>query len=335
MQHLVAVTGAEGFIGSHLVETLVRQGHPVRAMVQYNSFNSWGWLETLPPEVMAQVEVQLGDVRDPGSVNGLMKDAHTVYHLAALIAIPYSYQAPRSYIETNVNGTLNVLEAARQFQTPRVVHTSTSEVYGTAQSVPISEHHPVRPQSPYAASKAAADHLVSSYVLSFGLPVVTLRPFNTYGPRQSARAVISNIIAQLSASQLPTGTSAVHLGDVTPTRDFTFVQDTAAAFVAVGSAGPEVIGRTLNAGSNREISVGGLVDLISEVMDRPAVVQTEDARLRPALSEVRRLVCDNTELCRLTGWQPLHSLRDGLIRTVEWFSHPANLRRYKTGLYNV
>ena len=335
MQHLVAVTGAEGFIGSHLVETLVRQGHPVRAMVQYNSFNSWGWLETLPPEVMAQVEVQLGDVRDPGSVNGLMKDAHTVYHLAALIAIPYSYQAPRSYIETNVNGTLNVLEAARQFQTPRVVHTSTSEVYGTAQSVPISEHHPVRPQSPYAASKAAADHLVSSYVLSFGLPVVTLRPFNTYGPRQSARAVISNIIAQLSASQLPTGTSAVHLGDVTPTRDFTFVQDTAAAFVAVGSAGPEVIGRTLNAGSNREISVGGLVDLISEVMDRPAVVQTEDARLRPASSEVRRLVCDNTELCRLTGWQPLHSLRDGLTRTVEWFSHSANLRRYKTGLYNV
>ena len=335
MQHLVAVTGAEGFIGSHLVETLVRQGHPVRAMVQYNSFNSWGWLETLPPEVMAQVEVQLGDVRDPGSVNGLMKDAHTVYHLAALIAIPYSYQAPRSYIETNVNGTLNVLEAARQFQTPRVVHTSTSEVYGTAQSVPISEHHPVRPQSPYAASKAAADHLVSSYVLSFGLPVVTLRPFNTYGPRQSARAVISNIIAQLSASQLPTGTSAVHLGDVTPTRDFTFVQDTAAAFVAVGSAGPEVIGRTLNAGSNREISVGGLVDLISEVMDLPAVVQTEDARLRPASSEVRRLVCDNTELCRLTGWQPLHSLRDGLTRTVEWFSHPANLRRYKTGLYNV
>jgi NDP-hexose 4,6-dehydratase len=330
MEHLVAVTGAEGFIGSHLVETLVRQGHPVRAMVQYNSFNSWGWLETLPPEVMAQVEVHLGDVRDPGSVSGLMKDAHTVYHLAALIAIPYSYQAPRSYIETNVNGTLNVLEAARQFETPRLVHTSTSEVYGTAQTVPISEHHPVHPQSPYAASKAAADHLVESYVLSFGLPVVTLRPFNTYGPRQSARAVISNIIAQLSA-EAPT----VHLGDVTPTRDFTFVQDTAAAFVAVGTAGPEVIGRTLNAGSNREISVGGLVNLISEVMDKSAQVQTEEARLRPAASEVRRLVCDNTELCRLTGWRPRHSLRDGLTRTVEWFGNPSNLRRYKTGLYNV
>ena len=330
MNQLVAVTGAEGFIGSHLVETLVGRGHRVRAMVQYNSFNSWGWLETLPSEVMAQVEVQLGDVRDPGSVNGLMKDAHTVYHLAALIAIPYSYQAPRSYIDTNVVGTLNELEAARQQGTPRVVHTSTSEVYGTAQSVPISEQHPVRPQSPYAASKAAADHLVGSYVLSFGLPVVTLRPFNTYGPRQSARAVISNIIAQLSAEA-----PAVHLGDVTPTRDFTFVQDTAAAFAAVGSAGPEVIGRTLNAGSNREISVGGLLDLISEVMDRPAVVRTEDARLRPASSEVRRLVCDNTELCRLTGWRPVHSLRDGLTRTVEWFSHPSNLRRYKTGLYNV
>ena len=330
MEHLVAVTGAEGFIGSHLVETLVRQGVRVRAMVQYNSFNSWGWLETLPPDIMAQVEVQLGDVRDPGSVGGLMKDAQTVYHLAALIAIPYSYQAPRSYIETNVIGTLNVLEAARQQGTPRLVHTSTSEVYGSAQSVPISEHHPVHPQSPYAASKAAADHLVSSYALSFGLPVVTLRPFNTYGPRQSARAVISNIIAQLSAD-----TPTVQLGDVTPTRDFTFVQDTAAAFLAVGTAGPEVIGRTLNAGSNREISVGGLVDLISEVMDRPAQVQQQDARRRPPASEVRRLVCDNRELCRLTGWKPSHSLRDGLTRTVQWFGDPSNLRRYKTGLYNV
>lgn len=330
MEQLVAVTGAEGFIGSHLVEALVRGGSRVRAMVQYNSFNSWGWLESLPADVMEGIEVHLGDVRDPGSVNGLMKDAHTVYHLAALIAIPYSYQAPRSYIETNVTGTLNVLEAARQFGTPRLVHTSTSEVYGTAQTVPISEHHPVHPQSPYAASKAAADHLVSSYALSFDLPVVTLRPFNTYGPRQSARAVISNIISQLAG-----GAPEVQLGDLTPTRDFTFVHDTAAAFMAVGTAGPQVLGKTLNAGNNREISVGALVELISDVMDRPAPVRQQASRVRPAGSEVRRLVCDNTELRRLTDWQPRHGLRDGLSRTVEWFGNPHNLSRYKTGLYNV
>lgn len=330
MNDIVAVTGAEGFIGSHLVEALVRRGDRVRAMVQYNSFNSWGWLETLAPDVLAGVDVQLGDVRDPGSVNALMQNAQTVYHLAALIAIPYSYQAPRSYIETNVNGTLNVLEAARAMHTPRVVHTSTSEVYGTAQTVPIHESHPIHPQSPYAASKAAADHLVGSYVLSYGLPVVTLRPFNTYGPRQSARAVISNIISQLAA-----GAPEVQLGDLTPTRDFTFVQDTADAFVAVGNAGPEVLGRTLNAGNHKEISVGDLVGLISDVMDRPARVRQQDARRRPPASEVRRLVCDNSELRRLTPWQPRHSLREGLSRTVEWFGHPRNLERYKTGLYNV
>lgn len=330
MNELVAVTGAEGFIGSHLVEALVTNGSRVRAMVQYNSFNSWGWLESLSPEILEHVEVQLGDVRDSGSVNALMKDAHTVYHLAALIAIPYSYQAPRSYIDTNVTGTLNVLEAARQYATPRLVHTSTSEVYGTARSVPISEQHPVRPQSPYAASKAAADHLVESYVLSYDLPVVTLRPFNTYGPRQSARAVISNIIAQLSADA-----PAVHLGDVTPTRDFTFVQDTAAAFVAVGTAGPQVLGQTLNAGSNKEISVGALVDLISDVMHKPVRIQRDHERVRPSGSEVRRLVCDNSELRRLTDWRPRHALRDGLSRTVDWFGNPKNLSRYKTGLYNV
>lgn len=330
MDPLVAVTGAEGFIGSHLVEALARSGARVRAMVQYNSFNSWGWLETLPPDVLAGVEVQLGDVRDPGSVNALMREAQTVYHLAALIAIPYSYQAPRSYIDTNVTGTLNVLEAAREYGTPRVVHTSTSEVYGTAQTVPIHESHPLHPQSPYAASKAAADHLASSYVLSYDLPVVTLRPFNTYGPRQSARAVISNIIAQLAADG-----GRVQLGDVTPTRDFTFVEDTAAAFVAVGQAGPQVLGRTLNAGSGREISVGDLAGLIGEVMDRPVPIDREEARLRPPGSEVRRLVCDNRELRGLTGWQPRLSLRDGLHRTVEWFSQPRNLERYKTGLYTI
>ncbi|MFC4453844.1 SDR family NAD(P)-dependent oxidoreductase [Deinococcus sonorensis] len=330
MAQMVAVTGAEGFIGSHLVEALVQSGARVRAMVQYNSFNTWGWLEQLPAEVMAQVEVQLGDVRDPGSVQALMRGADTVYHLAALIAIPYSYQAPRSYIETNVIGTLNVLEAARALETPRLVHTSTSEVYGTARTVPIHETHPVNPQSPYAASKAAADQLVNSYALSFELPVVTLRPFNTYGPRQSARAVISNIIAQLSAGQ-----PAVRLGDVTPTRDFTFVQDTAAAFVAVGTAGPEVIGQTLNAGSNSEISVGDLVQLISDVMERPVQIEQEEQRVRPAASEVRRLVCDNRELRRLTRWQPRYPLHEGLTRTVEWFHQPRNLERYKPHLYTV
>lgn len=330
MEPLVAVTGAEGFIGSHLVEALVQGGHRVRAMVQYNSFNSWGWLETLAPDVLAGVEVQLGDVRDPGSVNALMRGAQTAYHLAALIAIPYSYQAPRSYIDTNVTGTLNVLEAAREYGTPRVVHTSTSEVYGTARTVPISESHPLRPQSPYAASKAAADHLVGSYVLSYGLPVVTLRPFNTYGPRQSARAVIPNIIAQVAAH-----TPQVRLGDLTPTRDFTFVQDTAAAFVAVGGAGPQVLGRTLNAGSGHEISVGDLAGLIGEVMERPVQVQQEGARVRPPDSEVRRLVCDSQELRTLTGWQPRLGLREGLSRTAEWFRQPRNLERYKTALYTV
>ncbi len=330
MQEFVAVTGAEGFIGSHLVEALVREGVRVRAMVQYNSFGNWGWLESLSPEVMEHVEVQSGDVRDPGSVRALMTGAGALYHLAALIAIPYSYQAPRSYIETNIIGTLNVLESARELGTPRVVHTSTSEVYGTAQTVPISEHHPIHPQSPYAASKAGADQLVSSYALSFDLPVVTLRPFNTYGPRQSARAVISNIISQLSAGEVQ-----VKLGDLSPTRDFTFVEDTARAFVAVGAAGPEVLGRTLNAGNNAEISVGDLVDLIAEVMGRPAEVRQEGARVRPPASEVRRLVCDNGELLRLTPWRPRTTLRGGLARTVDWFADPANLARYKTNLYNV
>lgn len=330
MQPTVSVTGAEGFIGSHLVEALVRDGQTVRAMVQYNSFNSWGWLETLAPEVMEHVEVHPGDVRDQGSVRALMEGTGTVYHLAALIAIPYSYQAPRSYIETNVNGTLNVLETARQLGTPRIVHTSTSEVYGTAQTVPIHESHPLHPQSPYAASKAAADHLAQSYHLSFGLPVVTLRPFNTFGPRQSARAVISNIIAQLSAAR-----PAVELGDLTPTRDFTFVEDTAQAFLAVGKAGDEVLGRTMNAGNGREISIGQLVEVIAEVMNRPVHVRREPTRMRPSGSEVRRLVCDSSELRRATAWRPGHSLRDGLCRTVDWFHRPQNLARYKTGLYNV
>lgn len=327
----VAVTGAEGFIGSHLVEKLVAQGHRVRAMVQYNSFNSWGWLETLEPDVMAEVDVVLGDVRDPLSVRGFMNGAETTYHLAALIAIPYSYQAPGSYLETNAHGTLNVLEAARALGTPRVVHTSTSEVYGTARTVPIREDHPLQAQSPYSASKVAADKLAESYHLSFELPVVTLRPFNTYGPRQSARAVIPTIVSQIAA-----GERVIKLGALDPTRDFTFVTDTAAAFMAVGSAPAEsVVGRTLNAGSGQEISVGDLVQLIAEVMGEEVEVAQDGSRLRPDASEVRRLVCDNRALREATGWRVCTSLRQGLQATAAWFVEPANLARYKTHLYNV
>jgi NDP-hexose 4,6-dehydratase len=328
---LVAVTGAEGFIGSHLVEALVAAGRSVRAMVQYNSFSSWGWLEALDQGVLDQVEIVLGDIRDPGSVSGLMRDAHTVYHLAALIAIPYSYEAPRSYLETNAGGTLNVLEAARALATERIVHTSTSEVYGTARSVPIAESHWLQAQSPYAASKVAADKLAESYHLSFDLPVVTLRPFNTYGPRQSARAVIPTIIAQIAA-----GERSIELGALTPTRDFTFVTDTAAAFVAVGQAPADaVVGQTFNAGTGDEISIGGLVDLIADVLGEDVEVRCHSERLRPEGSEVMRLVADATKLRQATDWQPHHTLTAGLEIACDWFRDPSNLGRYKTAIYNV
>lgn len=303
----------------------------MRAMVQYNSFNSWGWLESLHPETMASVEVVLGDVRDPDSVDDLVRDVEVVYHLAALIAIPYSYRAPRSYLATNAGGTLNVLEAARLHRTPRVVHTSTSEVYGTARSVPIDESHPLQAQSPYAASKIAADKLAESYHLSFALPVVTLRPFNTFGPRQSARAVIPTIISQLAAGQ-----TEVTLGALDPTRDFSFVEDTADAFVAVASAPADlVVGRVLNAGSGREISIGDLAATVARIMDRPIKVRTAEERLRPPESEVMRLVCDSTRLRTATGWAPRHTLEEGLALTAEWFADPANLARYRWGTYNV
>lgn len=307
------------------------RGDRVRAMVQYNSFNSWGWLEDLPAETMASVEVVLGDVRDPDSADELVRDAEVVYHLAALIAIPYSYRAPRSYLATNAGGTLNVLEAARLHGTPRVVHTSTSEVYGTARSAPIDEAHPLQAQSPYAASKIAADKLAESYHLSFALPVVTLRPFNTFGPRQSARAVIPTIVSQLVAGQ-----DEVALGAVDPTRDFTFVRDVADAFAAVGTApAAQVVGRVLNAGTGREISIGALVGVIARIMNRTVRVRVEDERIRPAESEVMRLVCDSSALRDATGWSPRHSLEEGLATTVQWFSDPANLARYRWGIYNV
>ncbi len=331
MSELVAVTGAEGFIGSHLVEELVAQGYRVRAMVLYNSFGSWGWLERLDEDVMANVEVQLGDVRDAGSVLNLMRDVDVVYHLAALIAIPFSYVAPRTYVETNVGGTLNVLEAARTLGTRRIVQTSTSEVYGTARVVPIPETHPLQAQSPYSASKIGADKLVESYHLSFGLPAVTLRPFNTYGPRQSARAVIPTIISQIAA-----GNSVIKLGSLDPTRDFTFVKDTARAFVAVGTAEAALVeGKTLNAGSGHDISIGDLVLRIANIMGEEIEVVADSPRQRPADSEVMRLLADSSAMTRATGWSPSITLDQGLAMTCEWLSDPDNLAGYKTAIYNV
>ncbi|WP_405909006.1 MULTISPECIES: SDR family NAD(P)-dependent oxidoreductase [unclassified Streptomyces] len=327
----VAVTGAEGFIGSHLVEALVAAGHRVRAMAQYNSFSSYGWLETLPQDVMDSVEVVLGDVRDPGSVDRLLAGTEAVYHLAALIAIPYSYQAPHSYVDTNVTGTLNVLETVRRLDIPRLVHTSTSETYGTAQTVPITEDHPINTQSPYAASKAGGDRLADSYHASFGTQVVTLRPFNTFGPRQSMRAVIPTVIGQVAA-----GERAITLGDLRPTRDFTFAKDTAQAFLAVGTAPAEaVVGRTFNAGTGGEISVGDLVTLIGKLMAADLEVREDPQRIRPAGSEVMRLVCDASRLRAATGWAPAHSLEEGLEATIAFFRDPANLARYKTNVYNI
>lgn len=327
----VAVTGAEGFIGSHLVEALVAAGHRVRAMAQYNSFSSYGWLETLPQDVMDSVEVVLGDVRDPGSVDRLLAGTEAVYHLAALIAIPYSYQAPHSYVDTNVTGTLNVLEAVRRLGVERLVHTSTSETYGTARTVPITEDHPINTQSPYAASKAGGDRLADSYHASFGTPVVTLRPFNTFGPRQSMRAVIPTVIGQVAA-----GERTITLGDLRPTRDFTFAKDTARAFLAVGTApAGAVVGRTFNAGTGGEISVGDLVTLIGKLMAVDLEVRADPQRIRPAGSEVMRLVCDASRLRAATGWEPAHSLEEGLEATIGFFRDPANLARYKTAVYNI
>ncbi|MEJ3655411.1 GDP-mannose 4,6-dehydratase [Actinomycetes bacterium KLBMP 9759] len=331
MSDVVAVTGAEGFIGSHLVEELVRNGDRVRAMVLYNSFGSWGWLDTLPPDVLAEVEMQFGDVRDPGCVGALVDDARIVYHLAALIAIPYSYRAPRSYVDTNVLGTLNVLDAVREHDVPRLVHTSTSETYGTARTVPITEAHPLQAQSPYAASKVAADKLVESYHLSFGVPAVTLRPFNTFGPRQSTRAVIPTIIEQLLA-----GADEISLGALDPVRDFTYVGDTVRAFLAVGTAPASgVVGELFNAGTGVEVSIGRLATEIVELVGTDAVVIEDDRRTRPKDSEVMRLMCDATALRERTGWQPLVDRRNGLLRTIEWFRDRGDAAQRRQGGYSL
>ena len=329
MTDVVAVSGAEGFIGSHLVEELVRRGSRVRAMVLYNMWSSCGWLDTMPADVRSQVDVVFGDVRDPSSVRDLVAGAEVVYHLAALGSVPYSYHAPRSFVDTNAIGTLHMLEAVRECGTPRLVHTSTSETYGTARTVPITEAHPLQAQSPYAASKVAADKLAESYHLSFGLPVVTLRPFNTFGPRQSTRAVIPQIITQLVS-----GAAELKLGALDPSRDFSYVADTAAAFICVGEApASAVLGESFNCGPGEEVSIGDLAAEIASLIGLQADIVQDAQRLRPKDSEVMRLVCDATKLRERTGWRPAHSRADGLRKTISWFSDPANLARFRLGGY--
>lgn len=320
----VLVTGAGGFIGSHLTERLAELGATTRALVQYNSRGHCGWLEHSP--LHNQIEVIAGDVRDAGSVRQAMRDVDVVFHLAALIAIPYSYQAPNSYVETNIIGTLNVLQAAREMGTARVLHTSTSEVYGTARQVPILESHPLQGQSPYSASKIGADKLAEAFHLSFNVPVVTVRPFNTFGPRQSARAVIPAIITQALAGQ------TVKLGKLTPTRDLNFVSNTVDGFLAAAAA-PAAIGQTVNLGSGREISIGNLVSLIGRLMDCPMLVAQDEQRLRPEKSEVERLLADNTLARTLLGWEPLVTLEAGLTRTIEWLR--SNQDKYRPDAYAV
>ncbi|WP_372400680.1 SDR family NAD(P)-dependent oxidoreductase (plasmid) [Azospirillum sp. HJ39] len=326
----ILVTGADGFIGSHLVEALVSAGADVRALVQYNSLGRQGWLDHVDERTRRSIEVVPGDVRDHGFMRNTVAGCRTVLHLASLIAIPFSYQAPGSYLDTNVQGTLAILDAARDAGVERFVHTSTSEVYGTAQRVPIDESHPLNAQSPYAASKIAADQFALSYHRSFGLPVVVIRPFNTYGPRQSARAVIPAIITQL----LEAG-GAIQLGSLHPTRDFSFVTDTAAGFIAAACAGDAALGETINLGSGFEISIGETASLIAGIMGRDMAVGTEAARLRPAASEVERLFADTAKASRLLGWSPVHGGRDGfrrgLERTIDWFSDPANRAFYRNG----
>jgi NAD dependent epimerase/dehydratase len=329
----VLITGGDGFIGSHLTEALVRQGFNVRAFVLYNSFNSWGWLDQCANDVKGKFEVFSGDIRDPHGVKNAMKGCDAVLHLAALIAIPYSYHSPDTYVDTNIKGTLNILQAARELGVSRIIHTSTSEVYGTARFVPITEDHPLQGQSPYSASKIGADQLAFSFYSSFDLPVVTVRPFNTYGPRQSARAVIPTIITQIA-----NGKRTIKLGALTPTRDFTYVQDTVEGFIAalVGNSGQ---GEVVNIGSSFEISIAETAHIIAEVMEAPIELISDVERLRPENSEVERLWADNAKSKELFGWQPTYAGREGfrrgLVETIDWFTQPGNLRSYKSDIYNV
>lgn len=329
----ILVTGADGFIGSHLTEELIRQGYDVRAFVYYNSFNSWGWLDSVPAEVKKDLDVFAGDIRDPYGVKEAMKGCTHVLNLAALIAIPYSYHSPDTYVDTNIKGTLNVVQAARELGIEKVVHTSTSEVYGTAQYVPIDEDHPLQGQSPYSATKIAADQMALSFYRSFDTPVSIIRPFNTYGPRQSARAVIPTIIGQLAA-----GNTTIKLGAISPTRDFNYVKDTVDGFISVMNSDKSV-GEVINIGSNYEVSIGETADMIADIMNVDLTIETDEQRLRPDKSEVERLWAANQKAKDLLGWTPNYGdkegFRRGLEETIKWLVNPENLASYKTDVYNI
>ncbi len=323
----ILVTGSDGFIGSHLTEELVKKGYDVKAFVYYNSFNTWGWLDTLPADILSKIEVFQGDIRDPNGVREAMKGCDAVFHLAALIAIPFSYHSPDAYVDTNIKGTLNVLQAARDLGTSRVLVTSTSEVYGTAQYVPIDEKHPYQGQSPYSATKIGADRLAESFYRSFDLPVTIVRPFNTYGPRQSARAVIPTIITQLLA-----GKEEIKLGSLTPTRDFNFVKDTANGFIEIFKS-DKTIGQEINIATQQEISIGELANELIRQINPNAKIICDDIRLRPEKSEVNRLLGSNEKIRSLTDWAPKYTFEEGIAETVEFFRH--NLDKYKVDLYNI
>jgi len=323
----ILVTGADGFIGSHLTHMLVNQGANVKALSLYNSFNYWGWLEDI--DCLEDIEVLNGDIRDPHYCKHITQDIDVIFHLAALIAIPYSYVAPSSYVDTNISGTLNIVQAARENSVSKVIHTSTSEVYGTALYVPIDEKHPLQPQSPYSASKISADSMAMSFYNAFELPLTIARPFNTYGPRQSARAVIPTIITQIA-----NGIKEIKLGDVTPTRDFNYVEDTCQGFIELAIS-DKVIGETVNIGSNTEISVGDTLDIIKDIMKSDVKFITQEQRIRPNKSEVHRLWCDNSKIKELTNYEPKYSIRDGLEKTIEWFIKEENLKKYKANIYNI
>lgn len=323
----ILVTGADGFIGSHLTEELVKQGHKVKAFAYYNSFNTWGWLDTLPEEILKEIEVFTGDIRDPNGVRESMKGIDEVHHLAALIAIPFSYHSPDSYVDTNIKGTLNVLQAARDLDTKRILVTSTSEVYGTAQYVPIDENHPFQGQSPYSATKIGADRIAESFHKSFEMPITIVRPFNTYGPRQSARAVIPTIITQLLA-----GKEEIKLGALSPTRDFNYVKDTINGFIEIAKA-HNTIGEEINIATQQEISIGQLAQEMIKQINPNAKIICEEERLRPEKSEVNRLLGSNKKIKELTGWSPEYNLEQGLAETIEWIKN--NLDKFKTDIYNV
>lgn len=327
MSEKILITGADGFIGSHLTELLVCEGYDVRALAQYNSFNSWGWIENV--DCRDQIEIVTGDIRDAHYCKHITKGVDIIFHLAALIAIPYSYSAPDSYVDTNVKGTLNLCQAALENKISRIIHTSTSEVYGTANYVPIDEKHPLQAQSPYSASKIGADAIAMSFFNAFGLPLITVRPFNTYGPRQSARAIIPTIISQIAS-----GKTHIKLGDVTPTRDFNYVADTCRGFLELARC-EKAVGEVVNIGSNSEISMGDTFNLIRDLMKSDVQWLVDEQRLRPEQSEVNRLWCDNTKIRTLTGYAPQFSLEQGLQKTIDWFTNKENLSKYKTGIYNV